>query len=322
MHLKLHWKPFSFRLNETLETARGNLKEKEGWLLLIEDLRGKRGWGEVSPLDQSQLAECEKILNHLNEDVTRQELENALTIWPGALAFGIGAALAEIDELIGTKEKGGWLNAPQSAILLSRNQSLKKLNNLLIKQKQSREFPLTLKLKIGIEQQKQEEALVSEILKNLPTNARLRLDANAGLNRFEANKWANQLLHEPKLEWLEQPLATDDVIGLMELAKKIPIALDESLLQKPELRKSWSSWQIRRPSIEGDPRLLLKELQQGIGYRVLSTSFETGIGLRWIHHLAALQKTGPTPTAPGLAPGWCPQSPLFSLDPTLVWQAA
>ena len=322
MHLKLHWKPFSFELKETLKTSQGNLKEKEGWLLLIKDEKGKSGWGEISPLNKSQLVECGKILSQLNEDITREELEAGLKIWPGALGFGIGAALAEIDELIGAKEKGGWLKAPRSAILLPRNQSLKTLNDLVIKQQQSTELPLTFKWKIGIKPQKQEAIFVSEILKNIPTNARLRLDANAGLNRLEANKWANQLLHEPRLEWLEQPLATDDVIGLLELGQKIPIALDESLLHKPDLRRSWTGWQIRRPSLEGDPRLLLKELSQGVGYRMLSTSFETGIGLRWIHHLAALQKTGPTPTAPGLAPGWCPKSPLFSGDPRSVWKAA
>ena len=59
-----------------------------------------------------------------------------------------------------------------------------------------------------------------------------------------------------------------------------------------------------------------------MGFRVISTSFETGIGLRWIHHLAMIQQQGPTPAAPGLAPGWCPNDLLFSLDPNLVWEAA
>jgi len=55
---------------------------------------------------------------------------------------------------------------------------------------------------------------------------------------------------------------------------------------------------------------------------MLSTAFETGIGRRWLHHLAALQHLGPTPAAPGLAPGWCPAGALFDPDPQNVWQAA
>jgi O-succinylbenzoate synthase len=55
---------------------------------------------------------------------------------------------------------------------------------------------------------------------------------------------------------------------------------------------------------------------------MLSTSFETGIGRRLLEHLAALQADGPTPTAPGLAPGWRPEGPLFAADPQQVWEAA
>jgi O-succinylbenzoate synthase len=55
---------------------------------------------------------------------------------------------------------------------------------------------------------------------------------------------------------------------------------------------------------------------------MLSTGFETGIGRRWLEHLAALQALGPTPVAPGLAAGWQPAGGLASLDPERVWQAA
>jgi len=48
------------------------------------------------------------------------------------------------------------------------------------------------------------------------------------------------------------------------LANQIPIALDESLVEFPYLRKTWKSWQIRRPSLDGDPRLLLKEIDKKI----------------------------------------------------------
>ena len=60
----------------------------------------------------------------------------------------------------------------------------------------------------------------------------------------------------------------------------------------------------------GQPRLML------------STGFETGIGRRWLHHLAALQMRGPTPAAPGLASGWQPPGALFAADPWQVWEAA
>jgi O-succinylbenzoate synthase len=55
---------------------------------------------------------------------------------------------------------------------------------------------------------------------------------------------------------------------------------------------------------------------------MVSTSFETGIGQRWLAHLAALQLAGPTPVAPGLAPGWRAAGALGSEEPEAVWQAA
>ena len=81
-------------------------------------------------------------------------------------------------------------------------------------------------------------------------------------------------------------------------------------------------WQVRRPALEGDPRVLLRELQAGVPHRMLSTAFETGIGRRWLNHLARLQMQGPTPAAPGLAPGWTPSGALFSTAPERVWAAA
>jgi O-succinylbenzoate synthase len=101
------------------------------------------------------------------------------------------------------------------------------------------------------------------------------------------------------------------------------VALDESLTRFPALRRQWPGWQVRRPSQDGDPRPLLAALEAGRPLRMVSTAFETGIGRRWLAHLAALQADGPTPAAPGLAPGWLPQdSPLLSADPAVVWQAA
>ena len=167
-----------------------------------------------------------------------------------------------------------------------------------------------------------ERQLLEQLLKRLPPTARLRLDANGGWDRSTAEVWMQRLRDDPRLDWLEQPLAVEDQAGLEQLTALGPVALDESLHQHPELRSSWSGWQVRRPALEGDPRLLLRELQVGLPQRMLSTAFETGIGRRWLEHLAGLQAQGPTPAAPGLAPGWTPSGALFCTDPEQVWAAA
>ena len=65
-----------------------------------------------------------------------------------------------------------------------------------------------------------------------------------------------------------------------------------------------------------------EEIDKENSQTVISTAFETGIGRRWINHLAARQVKGKNPCAPGLAPGWCPKGPLFDNNPKLVWEAA
>ncbi len=319
----LNVKPFSFSLTEPLVTSKRTLQQKHGWLIRLESQTGQLGWGEVSPLNLSELKICESLLDGFNDTQSRQELEDGTRTWPGPLAFGLGAALAEIDGLVGSNNKTGWLKSPPSAILLPNNKLILSKINFLVKDPQTKSQPLTLKWKVAVETQAKEKELLHRILELLPSETRLRIDANASWSLEEAKHWANQLVNEPRLEWLEQPLAAHDFEGLRELSEQVPIALDESLVANPSLRKEWQSWQIRRPLLDGDPRLLLQELNQGLGYRVLSTAFETGIGLRWLHHLAALQQKGPTPTAPGLAPGWCPNNRLlFCNDPHKVWEAA
>jgi O-succinylbenzoate synthase len=178
-----------------------------------------------------------------------------------------------------------------------------------------------VKWKVAAGADAEERAVLEQLLARLPAGWKLRLDANGGWDRPTAFSWAERLAGDPRLDWLEQPLSVADPEGLQRLAALVPVALDESLRADPALAQRWSGWQVRRPASEGDPRPLLAALQAGTPNLCLSTAFETGIGRRLLAHLAALQAQGPTPTAPGLAPGWRPQGELFAADPERVWGA-
>jgi O-succinylbenzoate synthase len=241
------------------------------------------------------------------------------------MAFAIGAALAELEGLAGEAAGGGlaagwlakgWLAAPPSAWLLPAGASvLPALEEALANSAQ------TLKWKVATANDALESQLLEAVLQRLPEGARLRLDANGGWDRATAAAWAERLAQEPRLEWLEQPLADDDIEGLEALADRLPVALDESLRRHPWLRQRWPGWQVRRPALEGDPRPLLAALGAGRPGWMVSTAFETGVGRRLVEHAAALQWAGPTPTAPGLAPQWRPTGPLFDPDPAVAWAA-
>ena len=320
MDLQLQIRPFRFALTQPLRTAAGVLRDRCGWLLRLESRDGRIGWGEISPLDQALLPRCRRELEALPSPLTRQTLEPLLPRLSGVIGFGFGGALAELDGLVGDRARRGWLMAPPGAELLpAGGLMLSHLERLL--EQRGRRRALTLKWKVAAEADRLERRWLEQLMERLPSTARLRLDANGGWDRTTALAWMRALAGDARFAWLEQPLAPEDRDGLESLAQQGPVALDESLAHDPRLRETWAGWQVRRPAVDGDPRPLLRDLQEGVPQRMVSTAFETGIGRRWLHHLAALQIQGPTPAAPGLAPGWCPAGPLFSDDPQVVWEA-
>ncbi len=277
MELSLQIKPFSFELIRPLKTSKGVIKKKKGWLLNLQDQTGRYGWGEVAPINQSEMKDCEELLSSLGKRVSRETLEKGLSKFPGSLGFGLGAALAEIDSLINFIDKKNWLKSCQSAFLLPTDDSLISILKSKLSNPSNKDKCLTFKWKVASLPNEIEQKLLDQSLNLLPNNARLRLDANGGWEREQAKQWVKYLAEESRLEWIEQPLSANDIQGMAELSKQIPIALDESLVINPSLRQTWKSWQIRKPLLEGDPRILLKELNEKIGYRVISSSFETGI---------------------------------------------
>lgn len=324
MRLRLQWRPFTLALPQPLATARGTLTHKRGWLLRLEGPAGRLGWGEAAPLELDGPEAWQAVaaaIATLPPGIGRHDLERWLAgaDHPPCLAFALGAALAELDGLV---DPAGWRAAPPAAQLLPAGAAMPAaLERLLAQRAQCGrdQPPLCLKWKVAAAPDPLERDGLERLLARLPANARLRLDANGGWDRPTAFAWAGRLAAEPRLEWLEQPLPPEDHEGLEQLAARLPVALDESLQLNPALRARWPGWQVRRPSQEGDPRPLLAELEAGRPRLMLSTAFETGIGRRWLEHLAALQGLGPTPVAPGLAPGWLPEGTLFSADPLVVW---
>jgi o-succinylbenzoate synthase len=328
----LRWRPFRLPLKRPLVTAQGALIEKRGWLLRLETGVGRSapaglGWGEAAPLcfnpatAQERQRQLAAAIESLGSALPRQALEAALPGLPPELAFALGLALAEADGLVGAAG-GGWLAPPPSAVLLPAGEAAVVVLAAALDRPVAP--PFTCKWKVAAAGDEAERELLEQLLARLPAGSRLRLDANGGWDHATAWQWAERLAQDPRLDWLEQPLAPADLPGLQELARRVPVALDESLQHDPALRRRWPGWQVRRPAVEGDPRPLLVALQQASpsGAVVLSTAFETGIAQRLVGHLAALQSRGATPTAPGLAPGWSLASALCAAYPETVWQAA
>ena len=322
--LQLSWRPYGFELPRSLVTSRGSLVARSGWLLRLQAPDGSVGWGEAAaPLLAAPSPALAAALAALPARAARPVLEREIPALTPPLACALGMALAELDGC-GASSRGGWLPAPASAWLLPAGEAaLAELERLLGGEAARSDAPPTFKWKVAALPDALERNALEALLRRLPAGAQLRLDANGGWDLATAQRWADRLQAEPRLQWLEQPLAPDQLGALEHLASRIPVALDESLPHlPPQQRPLWPGWLVRRPLQEGDPRPLLQELQAGLPRQMISTAFETGIGRRFAEHLAALQALGPTPVAPGFAPGWRPDGALFASDPERVWEAA
>ena len=324
MKLLINIKPFSFKLTRKLITSHGIIHKKEGLLLQIKDLDGNCGWGEVSPIKKTELKKSIESLDFIGRKTTKDSIENYLCELTGLgeLAFGLGASLADLESLTIKKLDFEGFDVKDSSYLLPTDIDPLESIARYLDRSNTEKVSHTIKWKVSNQKNNfNEEKALQKILSILPKNFKLRIDPNGGWSRQKAQEWSSELKNELRLEWIEQPLPSKDIEGLFSLANQIPIALDESLVEFPFLRKTWKSWQIRRPALDGDPRLLLKEIEQEDSQTIISTAFETGIGSKWINHLAARQIKGGNPCAPGLAPGWCPKGPLFHNNPRLVWEA-
>ena len=316
--MQLQWRSYRFALQPPVVTACGPWSERCGWLLRLDDLEsGGLGWGEAAPLPGDH-AHCAAALAALPAECSTEHLEQALRTLPGPVAFAIGLALAELEGLQGEC----WLPAPASAVLLPAGADAITALQQCLRRQETNTSATVAKWKVGVLDPDTELQLLEQLLELLPNGALLRLDANGGWDRAIAGGWALRLQPEPKRQWLEQPLPPTDHAGLLALAKRLPVALDESLRDRAGVPVGWPGWLAHKPALEGDPRPLLQQLQTGAPRRVVSTALETSIGARVVAHMAALASRGPTPCAAGLAPGWGASGDLASPDPRLVWEAA
>ncbi len=318
MNLTFEKKSFFFKLSSQVDNSNTTFKYKSGWIIKLKNIEKGVGFGEVNPLWKKDLDKCQIQLNQIPKYFNSKNITSLISSFHPCIQSAINTAQAEIERKINFKENYYFNEIDQTAILLNPYNALEELN-ILKGNKLLNEKSITIKWKVGIQDNYFEEKTLMKILNHLKSNIKLRIDANGSWEREIASRWVDILKDIENIDWLEQPLSKDDLEGLRELNKRMPIALDESLLKYPNLINEWDGWQIRRPSQETNPMNLLKELKDKKGLRSLSTSFETGIGRRWLFHLSSLQLLGPTPKVPGLALKKNPNSFLFLNEPQKIW---
>jgi O-succinylbenzoate synthase len=270
-------------LRQPLRTARGEWAIREGFLVRVERAGGV-GYGEVAPIPEFGSETIAAARAFLDRAVAEQDLP--LPEGLPCCAFGLSAAGRDACPQA-SEQAGGRLEAAVptkdlavSALLPAGSAALR-----LASQKTALGYN-SLKWKIGVEPLTEELAQARALLESLPDGVSLRLDANASLSPADLDAWLELLGRFPQqVDYLEQPLACGQETAMAEAMQRmgVPIALDESLNGPDGARwlepGTWAGPLVVKGPLMGEVGKLLARLQPVASQVVLSSVFETGIGL-------------------------------------------
>ncbi|GAB4386568.1 MAG: o-succinylbenzoate synthase [Elainellaceae cyanobacterium] len=285
--MRFQFRPYHRPFNKPLQTHHGLWSARDGFVVRLEDENGRAGWGEIAPLEafgSENLEQACKFCQNLPDKITPEQIWQIPESLP-ACQFGFESAWEMMQTQNLPCSGSGYESLLCSYLLPTGKPALEAW------QAAWKAGYRTFKWKIGVAPCAQELELLEQLVTELPVGARLRLDANGGLDWDTACQWlkcCDRPSIAPKVEFLEQPLAAKQFDQMYKLSQQFqtPIALDESVSSIADLiacyRGGWRSIFVIKAAIAGSPRQL-REFCQGHALDVVwSSVFETAIARRYI----------------------------------------
>jgi L-alanine-DL-glutamate epimerase-like enolase superfamily enzyme len=237
MGLRLTTEVITLKTKHPFTIARGGSSDYRVVWVRLSNGDGLEGWGEADPSSyygetaDTVLATIKTLESHLPNDAF--DLENAerrfLAAAPkqtGAARAAVSAALHDLmAKRLGQPLYRVWGLDPAKAPLSSFTIGLDTPEKMRAKVAEAQQYPV-LKIKLGTDRDE-------EILQTIrgATDKPIRVDANAGWTRERAQAML-PVLKEFGVEFVEQPLAPDDIEGLAALRRRgvLPVVVDESCI--------------------------------------------------------------------------------------------
>jgi len=230
--MKLHWEPIDLELRTTFRVAHGASDVRNNVLVYLDDGVGEAAAVPYYGETQGGIIEYLKSVPDLGDDPF--DIDAVLAKRPA----GSRAARSAIDEALHDlwgKKLGQPLyklfglnpnNLPLTSFTIGMDEP-----DVMARQAMESGYPI-LKIKLGSDD---DEARLKAI-RNV-TNAKLRVDANAGWSRKQALEIIPRLV-EYDLEFIEQPLAVDDVEGYFWLKERLNALRCNALIFADETAKT------------------------------------------------------------------------------------
>jgi o-succinylbenzoate synthase len=310
--------PYARPFRQPLPTSHGIWAVREGAIVTLTDEFGHVGQGEIATLEwfgTERLGEAIEFCARLNGWITTEQIFGIPDRFP-CCQFGFEGAIAQSWGPPKSPLARGTLTAAVAALVPEKGLVVKKrqppapvpplprgargvtdskrspaIAALLPTGKQALDSwqthydrgDRTFKWKIGVNPIDDEIQWFRQLHQQLPPDAQLRLDANAGLSLDAAKRWLAEFAIRP-IEYLEQPLPVDQFAAMQTLGETYgtPIALDESIANLQSLKdchdRGWAGIYVIKPAIVGSPRKLQDFLRSHVLDVVFSSVFETEVG--------------------------------------------
>ncbi len=304
---------YRFRIPFVSPIKVGNilLNNREGFIVVLTDQQGRRGFGEIAPLpgwDQESLEACRNDLSVLREkfrkisfntdqfDLTSSVFQTASPLKPHSL-FGLESAVLSLYLQEAAVNLPDPMNVPVNGLFIpdpKDEQASAQIHTLLARGLK------TIKVKIGRLPEDVEMRQILRLADALGDDLRLRLDGNQSLSIEAYNRYFTALGHL-NVEYAEEPL--NEEASTKSSKVPWPLALDESLPRYLEPVYPDSS---RLPSdirtvilkpgllagLSGMAVFITNAKRRNI-QTVLSSAFNTGIGIAMLCVLSRLAGISP-----------------------------
>lgn len=289
--------------------AQQQIKNREGFIVHVISDYGQMGFGEVSPLPGVSAESLKKAIYQV--EILVRELKNAQTpieapvllewlagripeaLFCPSVRFGFESAIINMVANFHGKSVRAFLRSGDDQDVFSAGLLQGTPADVL---NQARFLTakgyMTFQLKVGSRNIPLDVQKVRNVRQVMAAGAKLRLDAGRAWRLDEAVVFA-QSIGKDRIEYIEEPLA--DPIQLEDLSRRtdMPVAVNETVLEKPV--EAWAGrvgvgHAVVRPmtlGVVGYLRFLEVSAQYGV-HIVVSSAFESGVGMTMLANLAAL----------------------------------
>ena len=301
--------PYVRKLKNSFQNSFNKISQREVIIISLTDELGNTAFGECSPLpgfsyesiDEAtdQINKLFSLMNGLNVESSISHFENIINkrmLFP-SVKFGLEQCFLNLLVLRDNSYIKNTFGEPQNEIHINAVYGISERLDIIsqIEKKINAGYE-TFKLKIGRELFSDDLKLVESVRKYFGYKIKLRLDANGKWNSKEAISNIKEL-SEFNIEYIEEPCTDLDTnIGLVRKSS-IPIAVDESLQTLKQAFDVIGSSNIRfiilKPTILGgifNSFKLIAGAEKKEKITIISSSFESGIGLSALALLASLTK--------------------------------